>query len=296
MTIFDGLQLAAEKEIAIKARVDALLQAGRKICIAAILFEEDAGSRLYTRLKQEAAARVGMEYQVYTFSMNDSLQLVLSQLQLLNTDRRVTGIIIQKPSKQKWEEIVTTMGGGPTFAEWWQSLVSHIELRKDVDGLHPVTLQAIVDGRRAEQGLVMPATAKAVITILEQAELIRADATYIILGRSDILGKPLWHELLHRGLQAEMIGSAELRHRKELGLGLKDATVIITATGRPGLITGDLLLPGAAVIDVGEPKPDVDRESVEPVAGFLTPVPGGVGPVTVVSLLENALDLVESVV
>ena len=120
----------------------------------------------------------------------------------------------------------------------------------------------------------------------------------IIIGKSDLLGIPLYYELLRRGENSqesqqkiELIASQELKERMQSGQKLLDASIVISATGIKNLITGDMVSAGVTVIDVGEPKPDVDFVSVSPKASFITPVPGGVGPMTVISLLENCADL-----
>jgi methylenetetrahydrofolate dehydrogenase (NADP+)/methenyltetrahydrofolate cyclohydrolase len=295
MYIFQGAQFAKELEIKLGERVQKLATEGKKLKIVALLFTEDKGSQLYTRLKQQAAERIGIEYDVESFSMLDEVATVLAKLDEHNSDTTVTGIIIQKPAKAVWQE--TTGGSAEDFQEWWRQLVTEIDTQKDVDGLHPKTLEHIKLGDWKEKGYVMPATAKACLSILEAAksllgEKFEANGKIIILGKSDILGQPLYYEFKNRGEDVEMIGSKELATRVEQGKGLQDAAVVISATGRPNLITGELIQKGAIVIDVGEPKPDVEAVTVQEKAAFLTPVPGGVGPVTIVSLLENAIEMV----
>lgn len=289
MIIFQGQQFAKQKELELLQRVKNL-SPGHHLKIAAILFQEDKGSQLYTRLKKEAAERVGIGYAVASFSMSDEVAGILSKLNHLNNDASVTGIIIQKPAKTVWQSV--TQGSAEDFQTWWQTLVTQIKPQKDVDGLHPNTLSHIQKGDWQQTGCVMPATAKAVLLILAEAEKQLGElGKIVILGKSDILGQPLYYEFKNQGKHVEMIGSKELQQKIEQGVGLKDAQVVISATGRPRLITGDLLAENSVVIDVGEPQPDVDRESVSLKAAFLTPVPGGVGPVTIVSLLENAIHL-----
>lgn len=287
MIIFDGNAFAHTKELEIAAKVRAKKL---RLKIAAILFTEDKGSQLYTRLKKAAAERVGMEYVVENFSMKDDLVTVKKKLAELNSDESITGIIIQKPAKTVWQSV--TGGSAEEFQTWWGTIVMNIDEHKDVDGLHPSTLMHIKAGDWQEAGCVMPATAKAVLLILEEAHAPKGKI--IILGKSDILGQPLFYELKNRGEDVEMIGSKELQTRITDGVALTDASVIISATGRPNLITGDLIKKGVVLIDVGEPKPDIDRVSIQEKAAFLTPVPGGVGPVTIVSLLENALEMWEN--
>lgn len=305
MTIFDGVTKAAEKEAVLAQEV---AQLERKPQIGAVLFTEDAGSRLYTRLKKEAAERLGMQYHVHEFSVSSSVDEVVQQINVWNSDDTITGIIIQKPTRSVWQSV---MGEGD-YLGWWESLVSRIAENKDVDGLHPSTLAAIADGTWREKGRVLPATCQAVIDILweyceqdvnKKPEDLNMDAPLeclkdnkiIILGKSDLLGKPLFYYLHNLSLNVEMIGSKELEERVASGMALKDADVVVSATGRANLITGQMLKDGVAVIDVGEPKGDVEFSSVADHAGFITPVPGGVGPMTVVCLMENGVSLLKQV-
>lgn len=295
MFIFDGYQQAARKEEQLRAKVAG---SEAKISIAAILFDEDAGSQLYTRLKQEAAERVGIAYQVQHFSVTDELTKIQAALAALNQDPQITGIIVQKPTKKVWSSFQVHTPAG-SFTEWWSSLVSHIALQKDVDGLHPKTLQAVQRGDWREHRMVLPATCQAVLEILEYAREQLAQhereqlsrEKIVIIGVSDLLGNPLFFELHNQRWQVELLTRRQFRQRVASGSGLKDAATIVSATGQHHLISGDLLAAGSILIDVGEPKPDIDRLSVEEKAVFLTPVPGGVGPMTVICLLENAYKL-----
>lgn len=295
MILFDGYQFAQEREKLLQKRVAELSSRGISLTVAAILFEEDKGSQLYTGLKQQAAERVGIEYRVFTFSLKDAVEKVTETLHQLNKDPKITGIIIQKPWRKTWETAVgeNAQNTAGNFASWWNSLVTQIAPAKDVDGLHPETLEAVKHGSWKAEKKVLPATAKAVLSILESAQLLK-QVKYLVIGKSDILGKPLFYALQNMGFSVEMIGRKELEERVLTGQQLEDADVVISATGQYQLVTGEMLKKGAAVVDVGEPRPDIERQSVEKVAHFLTPVPGGVGPVTVVSLLENAVELQSS--
>jgi methylenetetrahydrofolate dehydrogenase (NADP+)/methenyltetrahydrofolate cyclohydrolase len=176
------------------------------------------------------------------------------------------------------------------FTAWWTALVSRIAEEKDVDGLHPKTLVAVERGTWREEGRVLPATAKAVLSILDAQQYLKSQK-YVVLGKSDILGKPLSFELRNLGFEVEILGRKELSARVEAGVALRDANVVISATGQMHVVTGEMIRDGVVLVDVGEPRPDIQRASVEGKAAFLTPVPGGVGPVTVISLLENAVVL-----
>ena len=297
MIIYDGTARALEIEHRVRSEVAALHSQGVSIVIAAVLFTEDSGSRLYTRLKGEAAARSGISYRVYEFSLTDSVETIQEKLAQLNADSASTGIIIQKPWRKTWKKFQPQDTPTELYASWWNSLVSRLDPRKDVDGLHPDSLKAITEGTWQEQGRVLPATARAVLTILEDfsAETKQSLSTYSIsiIGTSDLLGTPLFFELRRRGVRCELLGRAQLQEKQTAGIGLTDADIIVSATGVSGLITEELLSEGTAIIDVGEPRPDVDLESVlsSGKVSFITPVPGGVGPLTIVSLLQNAVFL-----
>ncbi len=304
--IFDGYQTAEARAIELEQQTQALTKQGIKVKIAAIVFEEDQGSLLYTDLKAQLAQRLNIDYDRYYFSLADQpLKSVQALIKKLNQDPGVTGIIIQKPWKKTWKSHREAADNQLAFNDWWQQLTSALRLDKDVDGLHPKTMAAIKAGIWKEQGLLLPATAQAVLRILQQAEQrinqlnqTKGKADYdlkqrkfIIIGRSDLLGKPLYAVLKQNGYQAENVGRKGLKQRIDQGNYLKDIDVIITATGRTKLITADMIKNQSVVIDVGEPRPDVDFEQVKNKCLFITPVPGGVGPMTVVELMANGLSL-----
>jgi len=248
------------------------------------------------------AESLGIGYQVHTFSINDPVELAIKKIHELNQDNQVSGIIVQKPWRQTW---LTTKGltaekGNLEFRQWWWQLTTAITLRKDVDGLHPKTLESIQLGTWQKEGKVLPATCKAVIELLKAAftttklfdHLRKKHLKTIILGKSDLLGQPLFAVLQTEECSVEMIGSQELNERIAQKKFLLDADILVSATGRAKLITGELVKEGVVAIDVGEPKGDLDFEGVATKAAVITPVPGGVGPMTVVSLMENAVELI----
>jgi len=184
-------------------------------------------------------------------------------------------------------------------------LTSLLDVDKDVDGLHPETQAAIEDGTWMKQGLVLPATAKAVLAILDVAEnqinfgeqtkgesnFHLAHKKIVIIGRSNLLGIPVFNVLKNWNYDVEIIGKQGFDQRIEQRIYLQDADVVITATGRTKLITGEMVKQDSVLIDVGEPQPDFEFDSVKEKALFITPVPGGVGPLTVISLMENCVKL-----
>jgi methylenetetrahydrofolate dehydrogenase (NADP+)/methenyltetrahydrofolate cyclohydrolase len=161
-------------------------------------------------------------------------------------------------------------------------------------------LRAVQTNTWQEAGLVLPATARGVLEILWIAlQKLKIKATknslnIFVLGRSDIVGLPVYYQLKNLNFKVKSLTSNDFNQRINSGLNLLEADVIISATGKHKLITGDLVKKGVIVIDVGEPRPDVDLASVKHKAVFITPVPGGVGPITVVSLLENCVKLGQS--
>lgn len=292
MIIFNGIAEAKQRQDALRERVALLAKRGKQLKVAALVFQEDSGSLIYTTLKREAAERVGIQYLPKYVSTADELEMLKKELDSWAADETITGIIIQKPTKRVWSE----QGREPAaFAAWWQSLVAAIAEQKDVDGLHPRTLVAIQDGSWQQRGKVLPATCAAVLSILElaaeQTQQPLEQSRIAIIGKSDLLGTPLFYELKNRRVAAELLGKKELNVLKEQGGGVKDFSVVVTATGSRNLITGELIAENCILIDVGEPAADVDRVSVGEKPAFITPVPGGVGPMTIVSLLENAVAL-----
>ena len=277
--IFDGRSAAAGKELDLGFTVTELEDQHITVTIAAILFTEDLGSQIYSEHKKQTAERVGISYQLHPFSIMTNVTEVSETIEQLNQDSSVTGIIIQKPTRKTWMAHQTAVPADPKTAydTWWQSLYKQVDPAKDVDGLHPSTLAAIESDTWQEQGRVLPATVEGVLMALNHP--------------ANLVGQPLAQLLKNQGRVVELLGKAALQERQESGKKLLDADVIVTATGKRDLVTGDMVKEGAVVIDVGEPRADVEWESVLQKAAFLTPVPGGIGPLTIVCLLENALKL-----
>lgn len=302
MIILDGVKFAQKIELETTRQVAALATLGKQIKIGVIAFQEDNVGLLYSRLKMEAAGRVGISFHLVTCSFADDMKLIRFNLNSLNQDPSITGIMIQKPSRKVWETFHQDTGrlvqheDGDPFVVWWGTMVSLIDLKKDVDGLHPETLASIKQGSWQKDSRVLPATARAVLEILRSYEqdsvtFTLALAQIVVIGRSDIVGLPVYYALKSMGLAVDLMGRADLAAALSTEAKLKAYSVVISATGRPGLIAGHMLQNGVVLIDVGEPKPDIDRGSVTEVASFLTPVPGGVGPVTVSCLLQNGIEL-----
>ena len=326
--IFDGEKLAKQKELKLKQKVMAYHAKGIYPKVVAIFFHEDQASILYTSLKKQTAESLGIAYQAKEFSFASPVEEIQKYIEELNADPSVTGIIIQKPWTKKWLESVPN----GDFNEWWGSLVSKIATKKshgvnkDVDGLAPATLEAIKNGTWMQDQMVLPATARAVLSILKDYRAnVDSDFSYLtekvlIIGQSDLLGRPLyWHmqNLMQKGAtvpqtfgevcqvavsesqvsknkcEVKLVGKQGLAELIEQKKSLSDFRVIISATGQKNLIKGDLIA-DHSIINVGEPQGDIDLPSCLNKADFITPVPNGVGPMTVVSLMANALDLLRS--
>ncbi len=300
MVLFDGNSQAIEREARLIGQVEQIKAlSGHTAVISAVLFREDSGSQLYTRLKREAAERVGIEYRSVEFSLTTDPKVVTATIAELNSDPSVTGIIVQKPWRRLWLAAHGAKNeGAPTtsqeYQQWWHTIMSAVDPAKDVDGLHPQTLAAVQAGTWEKDGCVLPATCQAVLFALDETKraLNTSDlGKTIIIGRSDLLGIPLEAVLRHQGGSVELIGVKELAERTESGQLLLDGQVVVSATGQRHVVTGAMVREGVVLIDVGEPQPDIERASVEAKAAFLTPVPGGIGPLTVSFLLENAMIL-----
>jgi len=296
MIVFDGRQFAQKKEVALAQKVAEF--SGPKPSIACILFTEDEGGVIYTREKKEVASRVGMQYEVFEHSITEPLRQLVDQITNLAQNPKYTGIIIQKPMRKTWETFITQPTlhtPQSTFNNWWHHLTSTIPLHKDIDGLHPETLASIQNHTWQEKKLVLPATCRAVISIIEhinqELSLDLSTKSTVILGRSELLGLPLYYELLQSFSQLQLFGKKELDQQLNQPEKLRQFGTIITSTGIANLVKGEYLSQDTIIIDIGYPKADAEFETVKDIASFLTPVPNGVGPVTVISLLENALDL-----
>jgi len=275
VVIFDGKKFAQGKEKDLRRQFELLVdkkKIGPKL--VSILVGNDAAGCLYTRLKKEAAERVGVNFEKVEFVEEVDDEQIKESIKELNKDPKVGGIMVQLPLpmslKGKQEEIVETII--PT---------------KDVDCLTAANLGRLMMGEMT----LLPATVRGIWEILGKAginEKTIVGKNVSVLGRSDIVGKPLANLLINRGATVTVCH----HQTKDLACLIKRADIVISATGSPNLVKGEMVKEGAIVIDVGSPKGDVDFGSVVKKASFITPVPGGVGPMTVVSLLENFLDLV----
>jgi len=259
--VFDGQKLAQEKEEELKREIE---KRGLRLKLAVVLVGENKASILYVQKKKEAAERIGIQFELKKFHAKTSEKEIIDYLQKKNREKETTGLMIQLPLPKNFDEL---------------KIRRNIHPFKDVDCLHPKNLGMLMLGRP----IFYPAVVKAVLAILQTAvkgKLI--GKRIVIIGASNLVGKPL--SLVLKNLGATVVVCDE--YTQNLSKWTQKAEILISATGMPGLIKKEMVKKNAVVIDVGETKGDVDSE-VAQVASFVTPVPGGVGPLTVVSLLEN---------
>jgi methylenetetrahydrofolate dehydrogenase (NADP+) / methenyltetrahydrofolate cyclohydrolase len=265
--LMDGKALAAR----VRARVAEEVRPLGRLGLATILVGDDAASQTYIRLKHRAAEEVGIEPTDIRLPENVSQAEVLERIEELNAEDGVDGILVQTPLPPQLD------AGG---------LQAAVDPLKDVDGLHPLNVGLLHLGR---PGLV-PATPLGVIELLAEYEVRLEGTRAVVIGRSDIVGRPVAALLTHANATVTVCHS----RTQHLGRHTSDADVIVAAVGVAGLVAPGMVKPGAAVVDVGTNRTeaglagDVDSGVAE-VAGLMTPVPGGVGPMTIACLLENTV-------
>ncbi|HHY68466.1 MAG TPA: bifunctional methylenetetrahydrofolate dehydrogenase/methenyltetrahydrofolate cyclohydrolase FolD [Alicyclobacillus sp.] len=271
--ILDGKQLAAALREEIRRDVEEL-RAKRGIVpgLAVLLVGDDPASQSYVRGKQKASTEVGIHSVVERLPADLSEQRLLERIDHYNEDPSIHGILVQLPLP-------------PQIAE--DRVITRISPGKDVDGFHPWNVGRLYSGG---EGFV-PCTPAGILEMIRRNRIEIAGAHAVVVGRSGIVGKPVAQLLLRENATVTICHSKT----KDLGFYTKQADILVAAVGRPGLITADMIKPGAVVIDVGINRVDgrlvgdVDFEAVKERAGWITPVPGGVGPMTITMLLYNTL-------
>ncbi len=244
---------------------------GRPVGLAAVLVGDNPASALYVRRKQEACREAGIEPFGHELASDASEAELLDLVAELNADERVTGILVQLPLQPQIDS---------------DRVLRAIDPMKDVDGFHPVNAGLLVQGRPT----LVPATPAGIMEILRAYDVKLTGARALVLGRSNIVGKPAALLLL---AESATVAVAHSRTR-ELAALAREADVLVAAVGRAGTVTAEMVKPGATVIDVGINRVDGRvvgdvADDVRGVAGLLTPVPGGVGPMTIAMLLRNTV-------
>ena len=266
-TVLDGKALAERVRAEVKAEVAGLGELG----LATILVGEDPASQIYIRRKHEAAHEVGIRSVDVRLPGETSQEELLEQVAALNADASINGMLVQLPLPDHIDEA---------------SVIRAIDPAKDVDGLHPFNAGQLFLGRPTLVG----ATPVGIIELLDAYDIELRGAKAVVVGRSDIVGKPVAHLLLQRHATVTICHS----RTRDLARETLDADVLVVATGRAALVTADMVKAGSAVVDVGMNRTDaglvgdVDPAAMD-VAGYMTPVPGGVGPMTIACLLRNAV-------
>ena len=282
--IIDGVAIARSiREEA--ARETALLaESGMRPGLAVVLVGEDPASTVYVRAKGKACDEAGMHGVTIQLSATTTQQELLKTVSVLNNDPLVHGILVQMPLPKHLDP---------------DAVIRSIDPRKDVDGFHPVNVGKLLIGER--DGFV-PCTPAGIQEMLKRSNVDTNGAECVIVGRSNIVGKPMAALLMQDVDGANATVTICHRHTRDLAMHTRRADIVIAAAGRAALITGDMLKPGAVVIDVGMNRipddaakrgyrlvGDVDFESAREVASKITPVPGGVGPMTIAMLLSNTV-------
>ena len=260
--IFNGREYAQKK-------LAELAELGRTPALASLYRSTDPGSALYTRLKKQTALSIGVKFNEHDIA-GLAVSEIITLIKQINADTAISGILVQKPAGE--------VDFNPSE---WAKIVMAIDSDKDIDGLTPQNLGLLAIGTPK----FIPATVKAVLSVIAESGIKLPGKKVVIIGASEILGKPLCM------LLTDMGATVSLLHKLTDSLTnyTQEADLLISATGFPGLIGETEIKPGAVVIDVGAPKGDIRTEEVMKKAAFLSPVPGGVGPITIACLLENLL-------
>ncbi len=281
--IIDGKAIAATIRGEIKAEVDAMkAKTGKVPGLAAVLVGERKDSQTYVRMKKRACEEVGITSFGYNLPADVSQEDLLGVVRELNNNPDVHGILVQLPLPDHIDD---------------EEILGAISLEKDVDGFHPLNIGRLSMKRR--DPLFVPCTPRGCIELLDRSGVIIEGKNAVVLGRSNIVGLPVAMLLLHRNATVTICHS----RTQNLPEVVRGADIVIAAVGRAQMVQADWLKPGATVIDVGvnavdDPTAkkgyrlvgDVDFEAAKEVAGMITPVPGGVGPMTIAMLLKNTLD------
>ena len=283
-TIIDGNAIAAEIRGEVAVRVRAHVDAGGAVPhLTAVLVGDDPASATYVRNKARACAEAGIDAQTLTPSADISQDGLLDTVRGLNADPAVSGILVQLPLPSHIDE---------------RAITEAVDPDKDVDGLHPVNLGRLVQG----QPHLVPATPAGVQQILLRTGHDPAGKRVVVIGRSTLVGKPLALLLGQKAKGANATVTLAHTGTTDLAAVAREADILVVAAGRPNTVTAEMVRPGAVVIDVGTNRVDdasrkrgwrlagdVEFDGVSAVAGAITPVPGGVGPMTIAMLLVNTL-------
>ena len=275
--IMDGNDLGQKLRAGFKQRADELAAQGVRPGLAVILVGEDPASQVYVRNKVNACAQAGFHSEKHTYPANVEPNVVLEKIAELNAAPNIHGILVQLPLPAHFDT---------------DAVLDAIAAEKDVDGFRAENVGALVQG----QPCFIPCTPYGAMKFFEDEGISLKGKEAVVVGRSNIVGKPMAMLLMHAGATVTVCHS----QTRDLKAHCLRADILVAAIGKPKMITGDMIKPGAIVIDVGINRlpdgklcGDVDFESAKEVASFITPVPGGVGPMTITMLLANTLESAE---
>lgn len=270
----DGKAVAVKIKTQVAREVTALKEQGIQPGMAVVLVGNDPASKIYVNNKKKACAETGIYSEEYMLPAETTQEELLALISKLNADEKINGILVQSPLPKHLDE---------------KLVVEHIDPNKDVDAFHAYNVGRIMIGDFA----FLPCTPAGVIELIRSTGVEIAGKNCVVVGRSNIVGKPMAMLLLHNN------GTVTICHSKTQNLAeiCRSADILVAAVGRPKFFTADMVKPGAIVIDVGMDRDengklcgDVDYSAVEPIASYITPVPGGVGPMTIAMLMKNAVN------
>ena len=272
-TIISGKEVSAKVKSEVKEKALELKNKGIEIGLAVVIVGDDPASRVYVNNKKKACEEVGFNSYEYALPAETTEAELLALVDKLNKDDKINGILVQLPVPKHINET---------------AIINAISPDKDVDAFHPVNVGKIMIGDYA----FLPCTPAGVMELIDSTGVDIAGKSCVVIGRSNIVGKPMSMLLLHRS------GTVTICHSKTKNLKeiCANADILVAAVGRPNFVTGDMVKEGAVVIDVGINRlengklcGDVNYEEAEKKAAFITPVPGGVGPMTIAMLMKNTL-------
>ena len=271
MTIIDGKAVSAAVKDEVKNEVEQLKKSGSVPCLAVVLVGNDPASKVYVGNKKKACEYCGIKSLEYLLDENTTEEELLSLINVLNNDSAVNGILVQLPLPKHINE---------------EHIINSIVPSKDVDAFHPVNVGKIMIGNPD----FLPCTPAGVMEMLKKYNIETCGKDCVIIGRSNIVGKPMAMLMLAANATVTVCHSKTANIKEKC----KNADIIIAAVGKAGFVTADMVKDGAVVIDVGINRNsegklcgDVDFESVSQKASYITPVPGGVGPMTIATLMKN---------
>lgn len=282
--VLDGRQVSKEIKLEIAREVaDMVAKTGRRPHLAGVLVGHDGGSESYMSSKVKSCEEVGFESSLVRFESDVTEERLLQEIDRLNTDDSVDGFIVQLPLPKHIDE---------------QKIIERIDYRKDVDGFHPINVGRMSIGLPC----YISATPQGIIELLRRYQIDTRGMNCVVLGRSNIVGKPIAQLLMQKGTPGDCTVTICHSRTKNIKEVCKNADIIIAALGNPEFVTADMVKPGAVIVDVGTTRVedptskngwrligDVKFDEVAPLTSYITPVPGGVGPMTIVSLMMNTL-------